>query len=146
MAADVVNQTTANLAYAYSTETLARRRYLAFAAIAEGEGDDQLGAMFRTLAERRGRHARGHLEALGAYEERGQTASSTGNNLRAAIASALHDHADRYPGMARTARDEGFDDIADWFETIAKSRRSHAQRFQRALDLLTGSRVVGFGT
>jgi rubrerythrin len=39
-----------------------------------------------------------------------------------------------YPGMARVARDEGFEEIADWFETLAKAERSHANRFQRALD------------
>jgi len=41
-----------------------------------------------------------------------------------------------YPGMARTAREEGFDEIADWFETLAKAEKSHAGRFQRALDTL----------
>ena len=39
-----------------------------------------------------------------------------------------------YPGMAKTAREEGFDEIADWFETLAKAERSHANRFQKALD------------
>jgi rubrerythrin len=146
MPADAVSRTVANLAYAYSSETLASRRYLAFAAIAEQEGQDRLATMFRSLAQRRGQHAKGHLEALGAYEEYGRTASSTADHLRAAIASALHDYTDWYPGMARTARDEGFDDIADWFETVAKSRRSHAQRFQRALEGLTRPAVVGFGT
>jgi rubrerythrin len=38
--------------------------------------------------------------------------------------------------MARQARDEGFDEIADWFETLAKAERSHANRFQKALDTL----------
>jgi len=39
-----------------------------------------------------------------------------------------------YPGMAKTAREEEFDEIADWFETLAKAERSHANRFQKALD------------
>ena len=38
------------------------------------------------------------------------------------------------PGMAKSARDEGFDEIADWFETLAKAERSHANRYQKALD------------
>ena len=42
----------------------------------------------------------------------------------------------RHPGMAKTARDEGFDEIADWFETLAKAERSHANRYQKALDAL----------
>ncbi len=43
-----------------------------------------------------------------------------------------------YPGMAKTARDEGFDDVAEWFETLAKAEKSHAGRFQKMLQLLNG--------
>ena len=56
------------------------------------------------------------------------------DNLKAAIAGETHEYTDMYPGMAKTARDEGFDEIADWFETLAKAERSHANRFQKALD------------
>ena len=45
-----------------------------------------------------------------------------------------HEYTDMYPGMAKTARDEGFDEIADWFETLAKAERSHANRFTKALE------------
>ena len=61
---------------------------------------------------------------------------STAENLKAAIAGETHEYTDMYPGMARTAREEGFDEIADWFETLAKAERSHAGRFQKALDTL----------
>ena len=47
-----------------------------------------------------------------------------------------HEYTDMYPGMAKSARDEGFEEIADWFETLAKAERSHANRFQKALDTL----------
>ena len=60
----------------------------------------------------------------------------TGKNLAAAIAGETHEYTDMYPGMARTAREEGFDEIAEWFETLAKAERSHAGRFQRALNEL----------
>jgi len=56
--------------------------------------------------------------------------------LAAAVAGETHEYTDMYPGMARTAREEGFDEIADWFETLAKAERSHANRFQKALDSL----------
>ncbi len=59
---------------------------------------------------------------------------ATADNLKAAIAGETHEYTDMYPGMAKTARDEGFDEIADWFETLAKAERSHANRFQKALD------------
>ena len=62
---------------------------------------------------------------------------STRENLKAAIAGETHEYTDMYPGMAKAARDEGFDEIADWFETLAKAERSHANRFQKALDALT---------
>ena len=61
---------------------------------------------------------------------------STADNLKTAIAGETHEYTDMYPGMAKTARDEGFDEIADWFETLAKAERSHANRFQKALDNL----------
>ncbi|RUM52569.1 MAG: rubrerythrin, partial [Methylococcus sp.] len=47
-----------------------------------------------------------------------------------------HEYIGMYPAMARTARDEGFDDIANWFETLSKAERSHANRYQKALDSL----------
>jgi rubrerythrin len=88
-------------------------------------------------ANRRG-HAHGHLEYL---EEVGDPATGlpigpTDANLKAAIAGETHEYTDMYPGMAKSAREEGFDEIADWFETLAKAERSHANRFQKALDNL----------
>ena len=60
----------------------------------------------------------------------------TADNLAAAIAGETFEYTDMYPGMARSARDEGFDEIADWFETLAKAEKLHAGRFQKALDTL----------
>jgi len=57
-------------------------------------------------------------------------------NLKSAIAGETHEYSDMYPGMAKAARAEGFAEIADWFETLAKAERSHANRFQKALDTL----------
>ena len=53
----------------------------------------------------------------------GEPIGSTSENLKAAIAGETHEYTDMYPGMARTAREEGFDEIADWFETLAKGRK-----------------------
>ena len=57
-------------------------------------------------------------------------------NLEASVAGETHEYTDMYPGMAKTAREEGFDEIADWFETLAKAERSHANRFSKALEEL----------
>ena len=63
--------------------------------------------------------------------------TKTHDNLKAAVAGETHEYTDMYPGMAKQARTEGFTEIADWFETLAKAERSHANRFQKALDQLS---------
>ena len=54
--------------------------------------------------------------------------------FRSTAEGETHEYTDMYPGMAKTARDEGFDEVADWFETLAKAERSHANRFTKALE------------
>ena len=54
-------------------------------------------------------------------------------NLRAAVAGETHEYTDMYPGMAKNAREEGFAEIADWFETLAKAEKAHAGRVQALL-------------
>ncbi|MGD8711154.1 MAG: rubrerythrin family protein [Ectothiorhodospiraceae bacterium] len=125
-----------NLKEAFAGESMANRRYLYFAQKADVEGHNDISAVFRSTAEGETGHAHGHLEFL---EEVGDPATDepigdTGANLKSAIAGETYEYTDMYPGMARTARDEGFDEIADWFETLAKAERSHAGRFKKALD------------
>jgi rubrerythrin len=127
-----------NLKAAFAGESQANRRYLYFAQKADVEGYNDVAAVFRSTAEGETGHAHGHLEYL---EETGDPATgkpigTTSNNLKAAVAGETHEYTDMYPGMAREARDEGFDEIATWFETLAKAEKSHAGRFQRALDEL----------
>ena len=131
-------QTEQNLKDAFAGESQAYRRYLYFAAIADVEGYNDVSAVFRSTAEGETGHAHGHLEY---HEQTGAPATglpigSTSDNLKAAVAGETHEYTDMYPGMSKTARDEGFDEIADWFETLAKAERSHANRFQKALDSL----------
>ena len=76
------------------------------------------------------------LEATG-DPATGLPIGSTAQNLKASIAGETHEYTDMYPGMARTAREEGHAEIADWFETLAKAEKSHAGRFQKALDSLS---------
>ncbi len=131
-------QTENNLKEAFGGESMANRRYLYFASKADVEGYNDVSAVFRSTAEGETGHAHGHLEYL---EEVGDPATglpigSTSDNLKAAIAGETHEYTDMYPGMAKTAREEGFEEIADWFETLARAERSHANRFQKALDTL----------
>jgi rubrerythrin len=132
------SKTEGNLKAAFAGESQANRRYLYFAAKADVEGQNDVAAVFRSTAEGETGHAHGHLEYL---ENCGDPATglpfgASRDNLKTAIAGETHEYTDMYPGMAKTARDEGFDEIADWFETLAKAERSHANRFQRALDSL----------
>ena len=130
------SKTIENLKAAFAGESQANRRYLYFAQKADIEGYNDVASVFRSTAEGETGHAHGHLEfmeSVGAPAT-GLPIGGTSDNLKAAIAGETHEYTDMYPGMARTARDEGFDEIADWFETLAKAEKSHAGRFQRALD------------
>lgn len=133
------SKTEENLKAAFAGESQANRRYLYFAQKADIEGYNDVATVFRSTAEGETGHAHGHLEFL---EEVGDPATgepigSTDQNLNAAIQGETHEYTDMYPGMAKTARDEGFDEIADWFETLAKAERSHANRFTKALESIS---------
>ena len=133
------SKTHGNLKAAFAGESQANRRYLYFASKADVEVYNDVAAVFRSTAEGETGHAHGHLEYL---EQVGDPATglpigATRDNLKSAIAGETHEYTDMYPGMAKAAREEGFEEIADWFETLAKAERSHANKFQRTLDALT---------
>ena len=132
------SQAEQNLKDAFAGESQANRRYLYLASKADVEGYNDVAAVFRSTAEGETGHAHGHLEYLEAVGDpaTGLPMGDTVKNLEASIAGETHEYTDMYPGMAKTARDEDFDEIADWFETLAKAERSHANRFQKALDNL----------
>jgi rubrerythrin len=132
------SQTEGNLKAAFAGESQANRRYLYFAQKADIEGYNDVAAVFRSTAEGETGHAHGHLEYL---EEVGDPATGlpiggTSDNLKASVAGETHEYTDMYPGMAKTAREEDFEEIADWFETLAKAEKSHAGKFQKTLDSL----------
>ncbi len=131
-------QTLNNLKAAFAGESQANRRYLYFAKIADIEGYPDVAGLFRDTAEGETGHAHGHLDYI---KEVGDPATGlpigeTELNLKAAVAGETYEYTDMYPGMARTAREEGFSQIANWFETLAKAEKSHAGRFQKGLDSL----------
>lgn len=127
-----------NLKAAFAGESQANRRYLYFAAKADVEGQNDVATVFRSTAEGETGHAHGHLEYLESVGDpaTGLPIGNSRQNLKAAIEGETHEYTDMYPGMAKTAREEGFDEIADWFETLAKAERSHANRFSQALAAL----------
>jgi rubrerythrin len=127
-----------NLKDAFAGESQANRRYLYFANKADVEGHTEVAALFRSTAEGETGHAHGHLDYLAQVGDPATNLpiGSSSDNLKAAVAGETHEYTDMYPGMAKTARDEGFDEIADWFETLAKAERSHANKFAKALEAL----------
>ncbi len=136
MASLAGSKTEQNLKDAFAGESQANRRYLYFAQKADIEGYNDVSTVFRSTAEGETGHAHGHLEYLEVIGDpaTGEPIGPTALNLKAAIVGETHEYTDMYPGMARTARDEGFGEIADWFETLAKAEKSHAGRFQQLLD------------
>ncbi len=131
-------QTHDNLKAAFAGESQANRRYLYFANKADVEGQTEVAALFRSTAEGETGHAHGHLDYLAQVGDPATDLpiGSSSQNLKAAVAGETHEYTDMYPGMAKSARQEGFEEIADWFETLAKAERSHANRFAKALETL----------
>ena len=130
------SKTEQNLKDAFAGESQANRRYLYFAAKADVEGQNDVAALFRSTAEGETGHAHGHLDYLKQVGDpaTGEPIGKTDLNLKASIAGETYEYTEMYPGFAKTARDEGFTDIAEWFETLARAERSHAGRFQKGLD------------
>lgn len=125
-----------NLKDAFAGESQANRRYLYFASKADVEGYNDVAAVFRSTAEGETGHAHGHLDYLKVAGDpaTGLPIGDTEQNLASAVAGETYEYTDMYPGFAKTAREEGFDEVADWFETLAKAEKSHAGRFQSLLD------------
>jgi rubrerythrin len=125
-----------NLCDAFAGESQANRRYLYFAKIADIEGYPDIAGNFRQTAEGETGHAHGHLDYIKQVGDpaTGLPIGDSEKNLAAAVAGETFEYTDMYPGMAKTAREEGFAEIADWFETLAKAEKSHAGRFQSLLD------------
>ena len=125
-----------NLKDAFAGEAQANRRYLYFARKAEVEGYPEAAGMFRDVAEGETGHAFGHFEHLADVGDpvTGVPVGETRTNLKAAIAGETFKSTQMYPDFARIAREEGFDEIAAWFETLARAEQSHAHRLSSTLD------------
>jgi rubrerythrin len=128
-----------NLKDAFAGESQANRRYLYFAQKADVEGYPDVSALFRSVAEGETGHAFGHFDFLASAGDpvTDQPVGATEDNLRSAIHGETYEYSEMYPGFARTARDEGFTEIGEWLETLARAEKSHAGRFQQGLQSLS---------
>jgi rubrerythrin len=129
------SKTYENLKHAFAGESEANRRYLWFAQKADIEGYTDVASLFKNVADGETGHAHGHLEYLSAVGDpaTGLPIGDTEQNLTSATEGETYEYTQMYPGFARTAREEGFDEIADWFETLARAEKSHAGKFAEAL-------------
>ena len=133
------SNTEENLKEAFAGESQANRRYLYFAQKADIEGYNDVAAVFRSTAEGETGHAHGHLEYLEEVGDpgTGMPIGETKANWASAVQGETHEYTDMDPCMAKTAREEGFEEIADWFETLAKAEKSHAGKFQKTLESIS---------
>ena len=138
MAKLVGSKTHSNLKEAFAGESQANRRYLYFARRADIEGYPDIGGLFRDTSEAETGHAFGHLDFL---KEVGDPVTNvpigdTEKNLKSAVEGETYEYTEMYPGFAKTARQEGFQEISEWFETLARAEKSHAGRFGKGLESL----------
>lgn len=127
-----------NLKEGFAGESQANRRYLYFAQKADVEGCPDISATFRSVAEGETGHAFGHFDFLSAVGDpvTDVPVGETHDNLQSAIEGETYEYTEMYPGFAKTAREEGFDEVSEWFETLARAEKSHAGRFTEALEKL----------
>ena len=128
-----------NLKHAFASEAQANRRYMYFARRADIEGFPEIGGLFRDTSEAETGHAFGHMDFLKEVGDpvTGVAIGDTEKNLKSAVEGETYEYTQMYPGFAKSARDEGFDEVAEWFETLARAEKSHAGRFQKGLDGLS---------
>jgi rubrerythrin len=139
MAKSLVNtKSHENLKHAFAGESQANRRYLYFARVADIEGYPDVGGLFRDTSEAETGHAFGHLDFLKEVGDpcTGVPIGTTAKNLKSAVEGETYEYTEMYPGFAKTAREEGLSELAEWFETLAKAEKSHAGRFTKGLDTL----------
>ena len=121
------SKTEKNLWEAFAGESQARNKYTYFAKVAKKEGYEQIADIFLETAENETEHAKLHFKKLNQI-------GCTTDNLKEAANGEHYEWNEMYPRMARDAREEGFDDIAEMFEGIAKVENRHEDRYKKLLD------------
>ncbi|MBR1868076.1 MAG: rubrerythrin family protein [Clostridia bacterium] len=121
------SKTEQNLRAAFAGESQARNKYTYFASVAKKEGYEQIADIFLKTADNEKEHAKMWFKALG---ELGGTA----DNLRHAAEGENYEWTDMYVQFAKEAREEGFFDLADKFEGVAKIEKAHEERYKALLN------------
>ena len=122
------SKTEENLIKAFAGESGARNKYTYFASKAKKEGYEQIAAIFEETANNEKEHAKMWFKLLNGGEIK-----STKENLKAAAEGENFEWTDMYKEFAKTAKEEGFDDIAFLFEEVAKIEKHHEERYLKLL-------------
>jgi len=141
------SQTEKNLLISFAGESQARNRYTYFASAAKKEGFVQISHIFEETANQEKEHAKRFFKFLeGGDLEITETfpagkIGTTLENLRAAAAGENHEWTAMYPGFAKTAREEGFEEIANTFDAVSIAEKQHEKRYKELADNLDAGRV-----
>jgi rubrerythrin len=130
------SKTEANLKAAFAGESQAHTKYLYYASRAEKDGYVQIGALFRETAGNEKEHAKIWFKIL-----HGDEVPATGTNLQDGIDGEHYEWTDMYAGFAKTAREEGFTQIAALFDGVAKIEKEHEERYKQLLANVKGGLV-----
>jgi rubrerythrin len=132
------SKTIENLRAAFAGESQANRRYTYFSRKADEEGFPEVAALFRAVSEGETAHALRHFDYMRVVGDPVTKVAipDVKGMLSSAIAGETYETTAMYPEFAKVARQEGFEEIAKWFETLAKAEKAHAGKFKEALEKL----------
>ena len=130
------SKTEENLKAAFAGESQARNKYTYFASKAKKDGYVQIAAIFEETAKNEQEHAKIWYKLLN-----GGSVSYTMTNLKDAAAGENYEWTDMYAGFAKTAREEGFTEIANLFDMVAAIEKEHEERYKKLLQNIEGGLV-----
>lgn len=141
------SKTEKNILTAFAGESQARNRYTYFASQAKKDGFVQISSIFEETANQEKEHAKrlfkflegGEVEISAAFPA--GVIGATVENLEEAAAGENYEHTEMYPGFAKTAKEEGFKEIASVFEAIAVAEKQHEKRYRDLAANITSNRV-----
>ena len=127
-------QTEKNLLAAFAGESEARNKYTYFASKAKKDGYVQIGNIFQETADNEKEHAKMWYKILSGI-------GTTVENLKVAAEGESYEWKEMYPSFAKTAREEGFDDIAELFDGVAAIEKEHEERYRKLLNNVEEKKV-----
>ena len=131
-------KTLENLKTAFAGEAQANRRYLYFSRKADEEGTPEIAALFMGFAAGETAHAFHHFDSMKEIGDpvTGVSVANVKDMLRSSVEGETYEYTTMYPSFAVTAREEGFEEIAKYFDVLTKAEHAHANKYAEALKTL----------